>query len=512
MEAGTHVPRRTCGQSPSTCAQRGLERVEPVGQVAVLDRDRRQQPDHVAVEPAREQQQPALTRGGDHGGGQLRLRRAVRDELEREHRAEAAHVADAFELAGEALQPRADLAAERLGAGAERRRRDRVEHDRRGGAGDRVAAERAAQPARPDGVHQLGPPGHRGEREPAAQRLARDEQVGRDAVVLDRPHRPGAPDAGLDLVVDVEDPVRGAQLLQPPREVERHRDEAALALHRLEHDAGHGRGVDLGLEEAPQPVERLVGADAAELVGRRRAVDLGRERAEPALVRRDLAGQRHRQQRAPVERALERDHRRAAGRRARDLDRVLDALGARVQQHALVLAAAGIELRQPPADLDVGLVHADHEALVQVAVDLRVDRLDDRRRAVPEVLAADAAGEVDEGAPVVRLDAGAGSARDDERRRRHCGGDVAVARLADAGKSGCGHARKAGAAGAGGQLSRRRIRAREFVSWTAATPHQSAMNSAIACAVLVTDGRWTRSSTPCSFSAIGPKQTAGVSP
>ena len=77
----------------------------------------------------------------------------------------------------------------------------------------------------------------------------------------------------------------------------------------------------------------------------------------------------------------------------------------------LYSAAAGIELGQPPADLGVGLVHPDHEALVQVAVDLRVDRLDDVRRAVPEVLAADAAGEVDVGAPVVGLDPRAVRAR-----------------------------------------------------------------------------------------------------
>ena len=157
-------------------------------------------------------------------------------------------------------------------------------------------------------------------------------------------------------------------------------------------------------------------------------------------------------------------------------------LGARVQQHALVLAAAGIELGQPPADLDVGLVHADHEALVQVAVDLRVDRLDDVRRAVPEVLAADAAGEVDVGAPVVGLDPGAGGAGDDERRGRHGGGDVAVARLADAGGVAVVMPLKAGprapAGNCAGGESARGLRQR-----TAATPHQSAMKSAIACAV-----------------------------
>ena len=54
------------------------------------------------------------------------------------------------------------------------------------------------------------------------------------------------------------------------------------------------------------------------------------------------------------------------------------------------------QLGQPPADLDVGLVDADHEALVEVLVGLSLDRVDDGREAVARVLAADAAGEVDE--------------------------------------------------------------------------------------------------------------------
>src|SRR5215475_12256028 len=53
------------------------------------------------------------------------------------------------------------------------------------------------------------------------------------------------------------------------------------------------------------------------------------------------------------------------------------------------------ELVQPPADLDIRLVEPDHEALVQVAVGLVVDRLDDRLRAVAEVLAGDPSGEVE---------------------------------------------------------------------------------------------------------------------
>jgi hypothetical protein len=44
--------------------------------------------------------------------------------------------------------------------------------------------------------------------QPAAERLAGDEQVRLDRVVLDRPDRAGASAARLHLVVDVEDPVR----------------------------------------------------------------------------------------------------------------------------------------------------------------------------------------------------------------------------------------------------------------------------------------------------------------
>ena len=72
------------------------------------------------------------------------------------------------------------------------------------------------------------------------------------------------------------------------------------------------------------------------------------------------------------------------------------------------------ELVEPAADLDVRLVRPDHEALVEVAVDLLVDRGHNGRRAVAEVLAGDAAGEIEELAAVDVPDAGAFGAGDDE--------------------------------------------------------------------------------------------------
>ena len=98
----------------------------------------------------------------------------------------------------------------------------------------------------------------------------------------------------------------------------------------------------------------------------RRAIDLGRERPEPSLYGLHLARHRHGEQRAAVERALERDDRWAAGRRAGDLDRVLDRFRARVDEHrALLAAAARRELGESPAHADVRLVDPDDEALVQ---------------------------------------------------------------------------------------------------------------------------------------------------
>ena len=43
-----------------------------------------------------------------------------------------------------------------------------------------------------------------------------------------------------------------------------------------------------------------------------------------------------------------------------------------------------------------------------------------------------------------------------------------------------------------------------------ASPHQSRMNMPRTCAVWITDGRYTRSPTPCAASAYGPKHTAGI--
>ena len=213
--------------------------------------------------------------------------------------------------------------------GAERGSCDRVEHDGSRGTGDGVAPERPTEAAGLGGVHDLRAARDRRQRQAAAERLARHEQIWLDAVVvLDRPHRPGPPHARLHLVGDEEDPVPRTHFRESREVVRRHDDETALALDGLEHDAGDRFGVDLALEQVLEGGDRSVGVDAAVRVRRRSPVDLARERTEARLVRPHLARHRHRQERAAVEAVVENDNGRPAGGAARDLDRVLDRLGA----------------------------------------------------------------------------------------------------------------------------------------------------------------------------------------
>jgi hypothetical protein len=217
-----------------------------------------------------------------------------------------------------------------------------------------------------------------------------------------------------------------AQVTQRVDELRRHRDEAALPLHRLEHDASDGVRRDILLEEQLEARQRVLDGDAAVRVRRRCAVDVGRKRPEALLVD-ELRGHGHRQVRPPVEGAVEDDDPRSAGGGARDLDRVLDRLGARVDEQRLRFARARPELVEPPCNLDVRLVHPDHEALVQVAVDLLVDGAHHRLRVVAEVLAGDPTGEVEELPPVGVPDRCALRAGHDEIGRRDPARDVALA-------------------------------------------------------------------------------------
>ena len=84
----------------------------------------------------------------------------------------------------------------------------------------------------------LGPGDDAGQRQPAGQALADAHDVGLDALVLARPHRAGAADAGLHLVDHEQDAVLVAQRAQVGEPARRRHDVAALALDRLDEDRG----------------------------------------------------------------------------------------------------------------------------------------------------------------------------------------------------------------------------------------------------------------------------------
>ena len=206
---------------------------------------------------------------------------------------------------------------------------------------------------------------------------------------------------------------------RPAHPLGRGHHEAALALHRLEDDRGHLLGRHVGGEHLPQRGQRGGGRIGRFVpVGVRvgSPVHLGSERAEAGLVGMLLGGQRHRHQGAAVEGAVEADHGRAAGGQLRDLDRVLDRLGAGVEERGLLGAGDGRPFEQPLGQLDVGLVRHHREVGVQEAVDLGVQRGRHRLVGVPHVQAADAAGPVQEGVAVHVGDGDAVSVVDHDRQ------------------------------------------------------------------------------------------------
>ena len=117
-----------------------------------------------------------------------------------------------------------------------------------------------------------------------------------------------------------------------------------------------------------------------------------------------------------MEGALEADHRVPAREGARELDGVLDRLGAGVEERGLERPADRHPGEQALGQRGVVLVGHDREVGVAEVLQLLLRRLDDLRMRVADVQAADAACEVDEGVPVE-----VGDRRAARRRRRRAG-------------------------------------------------------------------------------------------
>ena len=237
--------------------------------------------------------------------GRRRLGLAVADDLEREHRPEPAHLADRRRRASP-CPPARRAAARRAPRTAARMAGDRVEHDVGRRAGDRVAAERAAEPARVDRVHDLRRAGHappaaarrratcRTRAGRAARRSARSPTPGRCGRRRTGPRRRSTGSRGGRTARAGCAGKSAGIAMKPPSPWTGSRITAATV-------AGSTWARNSCSSAAMLSSER----DPAVRVRRGRAVDLGRERPEALLVGLDLAGQRHRHQRAAVEAAVE---------------------------------------------------------------------------------------------------------------------------------------------------------------------------------------------------------------
>ena len=124
-------------------ANAALEDVEAALELVVRDAERHEDADHVAVDPAREEQQALLAR---LAGDARRLVAALLGQLERDHRAEAAHL-----RARAVRSPRGARAAVRRSprrAGGLRRARRASRSPRRTRRGCRRTCRRARRRAR----------------------------------------------------------------------------------------------------------------------------------------------------------------------------------------------------------------------------------------------------------------------------------------------------------------------------------------------------------------------------
>ncbi len=113
---------------------------------------------------------------------------------------------------------------------------------KRGGAGNRIAAESRKMIAGLEGGGDFGPGGESAQREAVGDPFRGDQNVGIDAVVLVGKHLAGAAEAGLDFVGNEQDAVLVENLLHFFEVIRRRHDDPAFAHHRLGDEGGDVAG------------------------------------------------------------------------------------------------------------------------------------------------------------------------------------------------------------------------------------------------------------------------------
>ena len=168
-------------------------------------------------------------------------------ELDADHQALAAHVADERVLLLQRRECRHQVCADRRGVG-DQLLLQQLDRRCRRGAGDGIAAERAGVRAgRPR--HHLGARAGDTERQPRRDPFGDGDDVGLQAEVLRGEHPAGPAHAGLHFVDDEQDAVLRRQLAQPLQERRRRDEVAALALDGLDDDGRDFVGRDEVREE-----------------------------------------------------------------------------------------------------------------------------------------------------------------------------------------------------------------------------------------------------------------------
>ncbi len=284
---------------------------------------------------------------------------------------------------------------------------EHVDRRQRGRTGDGVAAIGTTQTAWIGRIHDLGTTGDRRQRHAAGDRLATDQQVRHQPVVLHREQPPGPTHAALHFVSHEKHAVFTAARPQVSGKAGRQRQETTLALYSLHHHGGHRLRRHLGNQRVVELVDAVLHVvvlahtrRAAVGVGKRQAIHLGRERAESVLEQGVLAGHTERQVGPAMVGTLEHDQCLPARVRPRHLDRGFDGLGTTVEQGGLLVEVTRDTRIEALAHLDVGFIGRDDRTHVDQAPCLVADRIDHRWRHVPCRQRADAAGEIEKGVAI----------------------------------------------------------------------------------------------------------------
>ena len=272
-------------------------------------------------------------------------RLAVRDEVDAEHEADAADVADRLVAALELLEPRAQARAHGDRASAQVLGQHRPHDGAPDGGGERVRDVRGdVQEALLErvGLDRVGGDRRR-QRQAAAERLRQRDEVRHHVVLLEREHRPDAAERRLRLVDDEQHPALLAALLERREVAVGQRHDAARAEDRLD-DRGGGRADRLrvghreaGVEAGQVAAVAAVGDRAAVRVRRRQRHRAGERRAVAAAA--GAVGARRGAGGHAVPRAREGEHLVAAGVELGEPQRGLVRLAAGGQEHRARRAA-----------------------------------------------------------------------------------------------------------------------------------------------------------------------------